>query len=84
MDSTYDIYPILHGGKIYNLITAIDLTFQEARSLIGGLEQENAFNRGMDVLVLGPEKFFSLTVDNIYYEVDVQGFEIVIYKRQPL
>jgi len=84
VDSTYDIYPILHEGKIYNLITAIDLTFQEAHSLIGGLEEENAFTPGPDALALGPEQFFSLTVNKIYYEVDVMGHEIIIYKRQPL
>jgi hypothetical protein len=84
MDDRYDIYPFLHGGKIYNLITAIDLTFAEVRLLIDHLEKLQAFSISEEDEFMGPGKLFSIELNDIVYEVDVLGYEIAIYSREDL
>jgi hypothetical protein len=81
MDDTYDVYPILHREKIYNLITAIDLTFAEVRSLIDYLEDRQAFTSSEDDEFMGTGKLFSVELDGVVYEVDVLGYEIALYSR---
>ena len=33
----FDVYPISHNGRVYNVITAMDLTFREVRGMIDAL-----------------------------------------------
>jgi hypothetical protein len=81
MDDTYDVYPILHREKIYNLITAIDLTFAEVRSLIDYLEDRQAFTSSEEDEFAGTGKLFSVELNGVVYEVDVLGYEIAIYSN---
>lgn len=81
MTEPFDIYPILHNGKVYNLITAIDMTFTEVRILINHLEEQQAFNVNNQDSAMGPGKLFSFELNDVQYEVDVMGHEIAIYSR---
>lgn len=81
MDDAYDVYPILHREKIYNLITAIDLTFVEVRSLIDYLEEQEAFGIGDHKEAMESGRLYSVELDDVVYEVDVLGYEIAIYSR---
>ncbi len=85
MTEGYDVYPILHEGKFYNLITEIDFSFPQARALISELESRGAFSEtGRESEVLGPGSLYSLPIEDFLYEVDVNGYEIVVYKREQL
>ena len=33
----FDVYPISHNGRVYNVITAMDLTFREVRGMLDAL-----------------------------------------------
>ncbi len=76
-----DIYPIEHKGKVYNIITAFDMTFREVRGLLDRLSDQGAFAPTTDDEFMGPGKLFTLDVDGVRFEVDVQGYEIVVYRR---
>lgn len=84
MTEEFDVYPILHRGNVYNIITKLDLTFAEVRALIDRLADLRAFEETEEDLFMGPGKLFSLEIDNVRYDVDVQGFEVVVYTREEL
>ena len=44
----FDVYPISHNGRVYNIITAMDLTFREVRGMIDALVALDAFAAGAD------------------------------------
>ena len=44
----FDVYPISHNGRVYNIITAMDMTFREVRGLIDALAAMGAFAAGPD------------------------------------
>ena len=44
----FDVYPIFHNGRVYNVITAMDLTFREVRGMIDALVALGAFPAGAD------------------------------------
>lgn len=76
-----EVYPIEHKGKVYNIITAADMTFREVRGMLDWLEAHGAFARGPDDEFMGPGRLFTVAVEGITLEVDVQGYEIVVYRR---
>ena len=78
-----EVYPIEHKGKVYNVITATDMTFREVRGMLDWLAANGAFAVSRDDEFMGPGKLFSLTVEGVALEVDVQGYEVVVYKRTP-
>lgn len=78
-----DIYPIEHKGKVYNIITAFDMTFREVRGMIDRLREEGAFAQTTEDDFMGPGKLFTLDIEGVRLEVDVQGYEVVVYKRTP-
>ena len=76
----FDVYPISHNGRVYNIITAMDLTFREVRGMIDALVAMGAFPAGP-----GPHEdgdLFTCAVEGIVFEVDVQGFDVVVYRRE--
>ena len=79
----YDVYPINHKGKVYNLITAFDMTFTEVHGLLDGLEECGAFGFTPEDEFMGPGKLFTLHVQGVTFEVDVHGYEVVVYRRSP-
>ncbi len=44
----FDVYPISHNGRVYNIITSMDLTFREVRGMIDALAALGAFPAGAD------------------------------------
>ena len=77
----FDVYPIYHNGRVYNVITAMDLTFREVRGMIDALVVQGAFPAGADAHE--PGDLFTCAVEGIVFEVDVQGFDVVVYRREP-
>jgi len=72
-----DIYPIHHKNLLFNLITDYDLTFKEVRAILDDLLDRGAF-RGLDAEA---GRFFDLEIEKIQYVVDVNGYEVVVYRR---
>lgn len=77
----YDIYPILHKGKVYNLITPFDLTFVEVRGLLDWLGEQGAFVATPEDEFMGPGKLFTFRFQGVTFEVDVQGYEVIVFGR---
>jgi len=78
-----DVYPIHYKNLIFNLITDYDLTFVEARAILDDLLAKGAFKEpeAEDAEV---GRFFDLVIENIQYVVDVNGYEVVVYRRTEL
>jgi len=76
----FDLYPIYHNGRVYNIITAMDLTFREVRGMIDALIALGAFAAGADAQEAGD--LFTCDVEGFVFEVDVQGFDVVVYRRE--
>ncbi len=80
MDShAFDIYPIAHNGRVYNIITELDMTFREVRAMLDWLEANGAFPKGGEEIEPGP--LYSCPAEGYLFEVDVQGYEVVVYSR---
>lgn len=82
-DEAMDIYPIEHKGKVYNIITPFDMTFREVRGMLDWLSEHDAFRRTPEDDFMGPGKMYTCEVEGVLLEVDVQGYEVVIYRRSP-
>ena len=76
----FDVYPIYHNGRVYNIITALDLTFREVRGMIDALAVLGAFSPGTDTIESGD--LLTCTFEGVVFEVDVQGFDVVVYRRE--
>jgi len=76
----FDVYPILHKGRVYNIITAMDLTFREVRGMIDALVAMGAFVAGVDAHDSGD--LFTCVVEGFVFEVDVQGYDVMVYRRE--
>jgi len=76
----FDVYPISHNGRVYNVITAMDLTFREVRGMIDAFVALGAFPAGADGHE--PGDLFTCAVEGFVFEVDVQGFDLVVYRRE--
>jgi len=77
----FDVYPISHNGRVYNIITAMDLTFREVRGMIDALAAMGAFAAGPGAHEHGD--LFACAVEGFAFEVDVQGFDVMVYRREP-
>jgi hypothetical protein len=81
MDSdAFDIYPIAHHGRVYNIITEMDMTFREVRAMLDWLEANGAFPKEGAEQEPGP--LYSCPAEGFLFEVDVQGYEVIVYRRQ--
>ena len=76
----FDVYPISHNGRVYNVITSMDLTFREVRGMIDALVALGAFAAGVDADE--PGGLFTCAVEGFVFEVDVQGFDVMVYRRE--
>jgi hypothetical protein len=76
-----EVYPFHHQNLFFNIITDYDLTFKEIRGIldhllkIGSFKEEKTGDFG---------KLYDFHLDNVEYEVDVNGYEVVIYRRTEL
>lgn len=78
-----EVYPIEHKGKVYSIITAADMTFREVRGMLDWLDGRGAFAPVSDDEFMGPGRLFTLEIEGVTLEVDVQGYEVVVYRRTP-
>jgi hypothetical protein len=76
----FDVYPISHNGRVYNIITALDLTFREVRGLIDALVGLGAFSSGPGAHEHGD--LFTCDIGGVVFEVDVQGLDVMVYRRE--
>jgi hypothetical protein len=74
----FEMYPIAHNGRVYNIFTREDMTFREVRAMLDWLDAQGAFTEDE---ALGPGKIYSCPVEDVVLEVDVQGFEVIVYRR---
>jgi hypothetical protein len=77
----FDVYPVFHNGRVYNIITAMDLTFREVRGMIDALTAMGAFAAAP--ATQEPGDLFTCTVEGFVFEVDVQGLDLMVYRREP-
>ena len=77
-----EVYPFHHKNLFFNVITDYDLTFTEIRNILDQLLQKEAFDAKGDHW--GRGNLHTLRADNIEYEVDVNCYEVVIYRRTDL
>jgi hypothetical protein len=75
----FDIYPIAHNGRVYNVITAMDMTFREVRAMLDWLEANGAFPAEGEERE--PESLYSCPAEGFVFDVDVQGYEVIVYRR---
>jgi hypothetical protein len=75
----FEVYPIAHKGRVYNIITEMDMTFREVRAMLDWLDAQGAF---VEDEALGPGKLYSVRAEGYSFEVDVQGFEVIVYRRE--
>ena len=76
-----EVYPFHHQNLFLNIITDYDLTFKEIRSILDYLRTNEAFKEEENG---GYGKLYDFQLDNVEYEVDVNGYEVVIYRRTDL
>jgi hypothetical protein len=75
-----DVYPIHHKNLIFNLITDYDLSFKEVRAILDDLLEKGAFKE-QEGENAEAGKFFDLEIESIRYVIDVNGYEVVVYRR---
>ncbi|GAB4239759.1 MAG: hypothetical protein OHK0028_17720 [Deltaproteobacteria bacterium] len=78
----FDVYPIAHNGRVYNILTAMDMTFREVRGMIDWLDARGAFSGGGEGAEAEAGELFSCPVEGFVFEVDVQGYEVIVYRRE--
>ena len=79
----FDAYPILHEGKVYNVISPFDMTFKEVHAMISWLDEKGAFSQIAEDEGMGSGKLFACEVLGATFEVDVHGYEVIVYSRNP-
>jgi len=76
----FEVYPIAHNGRVYNIITREDMTFREVRAMLDWLDAQGVFAEGNTP---GNGELCSFIAEESLFEVDVQGFEVIVYRREP-
>ena len=74
-----EVYPFHHKNLFFNIITDYDLTFKEIREILDYLLKIEAFPGEAGDLEVG--KFYDIRLGKVIYEVDIQRYEVVIYRR---
>ncbi len=74
-----EVYPFHHQNLFFNIITDLDLNFQEIRQILDYLMQAKAFGEEGEDLEGG--NIYDVRLGNIQYAVDVFGYEVAIYQR---
>jgi hypothetical protein len=77
----FDVYPIMHKERVYNIITEMDMTFREIHAMIDGLIDRGAFpGEGGEA---EPGLPYSCPVEGAVFTVDVQGYDVVVLRKEP-
>lgn len=75
-------YPFHHHNLFFNIVTDYDLTFKEIRRILDYLVRAEAFKEEGENW--GEGKFYDIQLGKILYEVDVNCYEVIIYRRREL
>jgi hypothetical protein len=73
------VYPFHHRNRFFNIITHLDLTFPEVRAILDYLMDQKAFSEDAE---WESAQMYRFTLGRIEYEVDVSGYEVVVYRRE--
>lgn len=77
----FDIYPIIHNNKFYNIISDLDLELKEVRELLDYIEEHGIMELQMkehpDMAAI-----CEIELSKAKFIVDVMNYEILIYKRE--
>jgi len=80
----FELYPILHNGRIYNIFASIEMTFREVRAMIDWLHSQGAFPADeVEAREREPGSLYSCPAEGHIFDVDVQGYEVIVYRRRP-
>ena len=75
-----EVYPFHHKNLVFYIVTEYDLTFREVRDLLDHLLDRHSFDQeDREVGAL-----HSIQLNQVLYEVDVNGYEVVVYRRTEL
>jgi hypothetical protein len=74
-----EIYPFHYRERFFNIVTEYDLSFQELRGILDYLLEAEAFSDKEGTQEGGT--LFEMDLDGIHYDVDVNGYEVIIYRR---
>ncbi len=74
-----EIFPFHYRNLLFNIITDYDLTFQEVRNILDYLLEAKAFDEEGENREGG--QLFDIELGQLQYVVDVNGFEVVVYRR---
>jgi hypothetical protein len=77
-----EIYPFHYRERFFSIVTEYDLTFQELRGILDHLLEAEAFSDQQEVQESG--RLYEFDVHGIHYDVDVNGYEVIIYRRTEL
>jgi hypothetical protein len=77
-----EVYPFHHQNLFFNIVTDYDLTFQEVRGILDYLVQLETFHGIADDSEDSRLHVFQL--QRVKYEVDIQGYEVIVYRRTEL
>jgi hypothetical protein len=77
-----EVYPFHHRNLFFNIITDYDLTFEEVRGILDYLLEVEAFKEEGENWEQG--KFSDIQLGKMLYAVDVNRYEVVIYRRTDL
>jgi hypothetical protein len=77
-----EVYPFHHQNLFFHIVTEYDLTFQEVRGILDYLVQLEAFQGMAEDSEDSQLHVFQL--HKVEYEVDVQGYEVIVYRRTEL
>ena len=76
-----DVHPFHHKNLCFNILTDYDLSFQEIRGILDRLSELDAFKKEGEA---DGGVFYDIQLGQVLYEVDVNGYEVVIYRRTEL
>ncbi len=77
-----EVYPFHHRNSFFHIITDDDLTFDEVRRILDYLLEVEAFKETEESW--GQGKFFDIQLGKVVYAVDVNRYEVAIYRRAEL
>lgn len=74
-----EVYPIHHRNRVFRIITEYDLTFVEVRGILDYLLEAGEFPQNGEEP--GEARLYDFKLGSVEYSVDVQSYEIVVYRR---
>ena len=77
-----EVYPFHHRNLFFNIITEYDLSFEEIRGILDYLLEVEAFKE--EGANWGQGQFYDIQLGKMRYAVDVNRYEVAIYRQAEL